>query len=102
MFDKYELTTILSGSVAGSSIIADLTQSIDLIWKIFGIIGGIIAICSFIKGAYVRLKNKIDKATEDGKVTKEELTDIVNEVKADAEELKTKVDKVKDDVENLK
>ena len=102
MFDKYEMTTILSGGVAGSTIIGDLTQGIDLVWKIIGIIGGIIAICSFIKGAYVRLKKKIDKVTEDGKVTKEELTDIVNEVKADAEELKTKVDKVKDDVENLK
>lgn len=74
-------------TVSSSIYVINLIQAVDLVFKIIGIISGVIAIVCFIKTSITKTIIKFKEAKKDGVITKEEAKDIVKEVFSDTNKI---------------
>lgn len=95
-----EVTTTICGTISASTLTVNFVEAVDLVWKIVGIASGIIAIITFVLSRIKRIKAKIDKAKEDGKVTKEEAVDIASEVYEDSKTVAEMIRQLDNEIKN--
>lgn len=95
-----EVTTTICGAFSASTLTINFVETVDLVWKIVGIASGIIAIVTFVLSRIKKIKAKIDKAKEDGKITKEEAVDITSEVYEDSKTVAEMIRQLDNEIKN--
>ena len=92
----------LASSTAGAVQASESgSQILEIIYMVLAIIGAIGSIIVAWLAVYTKIKAKIDKAKEDGKITKDEIDEIVqtgsDAVQTAIDETDKAIDKVKDE-----